>query len=358
MRLPGLDLLRLVAALALMLAHAGFWLAPFGIADSLWVFISQVCVDLFLVAMGFLVAQHLFAAEQKIPVLRSWARSVFRLWPLYAILFAVNVMLLRAGDPQPDWVSYLLLGQNLSWPHPGFFGEAWIVAAALLVLLVVPALARLLQPLGFGAGIVVLAGLLLMTTVLRGWLVLNDDPAFDEGVRKILIARLDLPIYAVLAAWLWVHRYEAIIRWRGILAGAGVAMLATTAWVHFSLNLDQSVAARVFLFPLCDAAWLMLLPWVSALQLPERLARGLQVLASSAFAGLLTYITILRAASAFGVPLLATSKLQGVLMVSSFVLLATGVAILVSLLLDRPLLTLRERWLPLRPDHAVAVTDR
>ncbi len=357
MRLSGLDLLRLVAALALMVAYGAFWLGPFGIRDSVWLFASHVCVDLFLVTMGFLVAQNLLATDQKVPVLRSWVRSVVRLWPLYVIALALNV-LLPAADPQPHSISYLLLVQNLAWPHPAFFGEAWIVAAALLVLLVVPALVRLLQPLGFGAGSVVLAGLLLMTSVLRGWFVLSHDAAFDDGVRKILITRLDLPIYAVLAAWLWVHRYEVIIRWRGILAVAGVAMLSATAWFHLSLDLDRSVAARVFLFPLCDAGWLMLLPWVCALQVPARLAKTLQVLASSAFAGLLTYITILRAASALGLPLLASSKLHGVLMLSSFVLLATGVAILVSLLLDRPLLALRERWMPLRTVDSVPVTER
>lgn len=358
MRLSGLDLLRIIAGLALMVAHAGFWLAPFGIPDTVWIFVGHVSVEVFLVATGFLIAQHLFAAERRVPILRSWARSLFRLWPLYVLLLIVNLTMLPVADSRPDWIAYLFLSQNLVWPHPQLFGEAWIVAAAMLIVLLVPVLCRLLQPLRFAAGSVVVIGLLLMTTVLRGWLVLANDPTFDEGVRKILITRLDLPIYAVLAAWLWVHRYEVIIRWRAILASLGVCMLAATAWVHVSIPLDESTGARVFLFPLCDAAWLMLLPWVCALEVPARLANGLKILASSAFAGLLTYITILRAASALGLPLVATDKLQGLLMLSSFVLLATGVAILVSLLLDRPLLALRERWLPALPDHAVPVTER
>ncbi|HET9031699.1 MAG TPA: acyltransferase family protein [Dokdonella sp.] len=358
MRLSGLDLLRIFAAVALMVAHAGFWLAPFGIADTTWMFLGHVSVELFLVAMGFLVAQHLFATERKVPVLRSWARSVLRLWPLYLVLLVVNLMLLPAAEARPDWAAYLFLTQNLAWPHPHFFGEAWIVAAAMLVLLIVPVLCRVLQPLRFVAGSAVLLGLLVMTTVLRGWLVMAGNPAFDEGVRKVLIMRLDLPVYAVLAAWLWVHRYEVIIRWRAALALLGGCILAATAWVHSSIPLDQSVSAGIFLFALCDAAWLMLLPWVCALQVPERVASRLQVLASSAFAGLLTYITILRCASVLGVPLHATGKLQGVLMLSSFILLASGVAILVTLLLDRPLLALRERWLPLSADHRVPVAER
>ena len=358
MRLSGLDLMRIIAGLALMLAHAGFWLRPFDIPDALWMFIGHVSVELFLVAMGFLIAQRLLSVEGRVPILRSWARSAFRLWPLYLLLLLVNFLLLPASDAEPSWVPYLFLGQNFAWPHPHFFGEAWIVAAAMLVLLIVPVLCRLLQALGFSAGVVVLTGLLLMSTVLRGWLVLATNPSFDEGVRKILLTRLDLPVYAVLAAWLWVNRYEVIIRWRAILAVLGGCILGATAWLHLSIPLDQSIGARIFLFPLCDAAWLMLLPWVCALQVPARLARGMQVVASSAFAGLLTYITILRLASVLGLPLAATSKLQGVLMLSSFVLLASGVAILVTLVLDRPLLTLRDRWLPMPAEHAEPVSER
>ena len=358
MRLPGLDLLRIVAALALMICHAGFWLGPFGFPDTLWMLIGHVAVELFLVSMGFLVAQQLLAVEQKVSIARNWARSVFRLWPLYLLLLALNLVFADSAESISDWPSYVFLGQNLAWPHPHFFAEAWIVAAAALILLVVPVLCRLLQTKTFANGVLILLGLLLITSVLRGLLVWAGNPGFDEGVRKILIARLDLPVYAVLAAWLWVHRYAAIIQWRAALALLGGTFLLATAWVHLSIPLDQSVAARTFLFPLCDAAWLMLLPWVCSLQMPDRLSEGVRVVASSAYAGLLTHVTILRIGASLGMPLLATSRLQGVLALSSFVLLASGVAIFITLVLDRPLLGLRERWFPLRSEHAIPIAKR
>ena len=358
MRLPGLDLLRIVAALALMTCHAGFWLGPFGFPDTLWMLIGHVAVELFLVSMGFLVAQQLLAAEQKVSIARNWARSALRLWPLYLLLLALNLVFADDAESISDWPSYVFLGQNLAWPHPHFFAEAWIVAAAALILLVVPVLCRLLQTKTFANGLMILLGLLLITSVLRGLLVWAGNPSFDEGVRKILIARLDLPVYAVLAAWLWVHRYAAIIQWRAALALLGGTFLLATAWVHLSIPLDQSVAARTFLFPLCDAAWLMLLPWVCSLQMPDRLSEAVRVVASSAYAGLLTHVTILRIGASLGMPLLATSRLQGVLMLSSFVLLASGVAILMTLVLDRPLLGLRERWFPLTREHPVPIAER
>lgn len=358
MRLPGLDLLRLFAALALMVCHAGFWLGPFGIPDTVWTLIGHVAVELFLVSMGFLVSQRLLASEHEVPIVKNWMRSAFRLWPLYMLVLALNLMVAPATESISGWTSYLFLGQNLAWPHPHFFGEAWIVAAAALILLIVPVLCRLLQTMTFAGGVLALIGLLLMTSALRGVLVWAGNPSFDEGVRKILIARLDLPIYSVLAAWLWVHRYAVIIQWRAALAWLGGAGLLATTWLHLTIALDQSVAARTLLFPLCDVAWLMLLPWVCSLQLPDRLGKGIRVLASSAYAGLLTHVIVLRIADAAGMPLLASSRLQGVLMLLSFVLLASGLAILIYLVLDRPLLALRERWFPLVSEHPIPIAER
>ncbi|HPN79993.1 hypothetical protein [Dokdonella sp.] len=358
MRLPGLDLLRIIAGLALMVCHAGFWLGPFGIPDAFWMFLGQVNVELFLVAMGFLVAQDVLTAEHQIGIARHWARSAFRLWPLYLILLAVNLVLVSADDVRPDWLAYPFLAQNLAWPHPPFFGEAWIVAAAAMVLLAAPVLCRVLRPRGFRAGIAVLIGLLLMSTVLRALLVSTGDPVFDVGVRKILIARLDLPLYAVLSAWLWVHRYAAIIRWRGALAMLGGSLLAASAWIHLHVDLDHSSAARNFLLPMSDCAWLLLLPWVCSWQMPDRLCALVRGLAGSAYAGLLTHVTVLRIGALAGLSLVARSPSQGVAMLLSFVLLASGVAILVHRLVDRPLLVLRERWWPIAPEHAVPVTKR
>ena len=58
-RLAGLDLLRVVAGGALMVCHAGFWLAPFGWPDALWFMFGHVGVEAFLVTTTFLAARLL-----------------------------------------------------------------------------------------------------------------------------------------------------------------------------------------------------------------------------------------------------------------------------------------------------------
>jgi peptidoglycan/LPS O-acetylase OafA/YrhL len=358
MRMPGLDLLRLIAALALMVCHAGFWLGPFQIPDTFWMFVGHAGVEVFLVSLSFLLTQRALATNAADSIPRYWARSALRLWPLYLLILGANMLLLPAGSSAPSWLEYLTLTQNLAWPHPEFFGEAWIVAAAAMILFVVPVLCRLLQGRDFAAGLAILLGLLLVTIALRGLLVWAGDPSFDLGVRKILIARLDLPLYGALAAWLWVHRYAGLMQWRRVLQIIGLLTLMLTAWIHLRIPLDQSVSARILLFPLCDLAWVCLLIWVCSKRLPDRLAGVTRVLAASFYAGLLTYITVLRIGVALGMPLQASSAVQGVMMLLSYVLLASGTAVLVYFTLDRPLLALRGRWLDSPANHPVPVAKR
>lgn len=356
--MPGLDLLRLVAGLALVICHAGFWLSPFRFPDTVWMLLGHLGVELFLVSTGYLLARRAFAASRPESTGRNWIRALFRLWPLYAALLAVNLILLPAGSPEPSWVDYLAFSQNLAWPHPEFFGEAWIVAAAAMIMLVVPVFARVLHGSSFLTGLLCLAGLLVIAHAVRSFLVVQGDPVFDRGVRKILVSRLDLPFYGLLVAWLWTHRLAALMRWRAALALAGLALLAICGWVHLAVPLDASVPARLYLLPLADVAWSLLLPWACSVQVGARVARISAGLAASAFAGLLTHMTLLRMGIVLGMPTTPASAPGGILTLVSFVLLATGLALLVCRLVDRPWLALRDRWMPLAANHPGPVTKR
>lgn len=358
MRMPGLDLLRIVAGLALIVCHGGYWLAPFRFPDTLWMLLGHMGVELFLVSSGFLLAERALRATPPPAVAQTWLKTLLRLWPLYAVFLFCNLALLPADSGRPPLIAYLTLTQNLAWPHPRFFGEAWIVTAAAMVALTVTITCRMLRLLGFRTGLLVILGLLLVGHALRGLLVALGDPPFDEGVRKILIARLDLPFYGVLVAWLWVHRYAAIMRWRGLLAVMSLCMLVATATVHLRVPLDTSLAARILLFPLGDLAWAALLPWVCSIDMRDAIAKPAKVIAASAYSGLLTHMTLLRIADTRGLSMTATDPATGVLLLLSYVLLSVGVALLVSLALDRNVLDLVGRRFAPAAEHGVPVAER
>lgn len=358
MRMPGLDLLRIVAGVALIVCHGGYWLAPFHLPDTLWMLLGHMGVEVFLVSFGFLLAERALRRTPAPSVWQDSLRSLVRLWPLYVVFLLCNLVLLPADAERPHLIAYLTLTQNLAWPHPRFFGEAWIVAAAAMVALAVPITCRMLRQQTFRSGLLVIFGLLVAGHAVRGLLVVLGEPPFDEGVRKILIARLDLPFYGVLVAWFWIHRYEAIMRWRGWLAVVSLGMLVATSSIHLWVPLDTSLAARILLFPLGDFTWAALLPWVCSMDASRTMARSARVLAASAYSGLLTHMTLLRLADAKGLSMTASEPATGVLLLLSYALLSIGVALLVSLALDRSLLDfLARRFAPVA-EHGVPVAER
>jgi peptidoglycan/LPS O-acetylase OafA/YrhL len=358
LRIPGLDLLRIVTGIALIVCHGGYWLAPFHLPDTLWMLLGHMGVELFLVSSGFLLAEHALKATSPPSLAQAWLRTLVRLWPLYAVFLLCNLALLPADAARPPVIAYLTLTQNLAWPHPRFFGEAWIVAAAAMIALTVTITCRLLRQLAFRSGLLVIVGMLVAGHAVRGLLVVLGDPSFDEGVRKILITRLDLPFYGVLVAWFWVHRYEAIMRWRGLLALLSLGMLLATAAIHLLVPLDTSLAARILLFPLADFAWVALLPWLCSMDASMAIARPARVLAASAYSGLLTHMTLLRLADARGLSMTASEPATGVLLLLSYLLLSIGVALLVSLALDRNVLDFLGRRFAPPAEHGVPVAER
>ena len=335
-RFAGLDLLRVAAALALMICHAGFWLAPFAWPVETWFLLGHLGVEVFLVCAGFLAARRALAAPS-FAAARSIMHGVLRLWPLYALFLVVNVLLGPVGTMSPpSLLPYVVLGQNLAWPHPAFFGEAWIVAAAMLLVVCVPLLGARLRRMTAAQGMLLLIGGIVLGWTLRALVVVASDPEFDTGVRKILALRLDLPFYGVLLAWLAVHAPVAWRRWRAPLAVVGSCVLLLVGWIHLAVALDGSTFARVVLPGLCDLGWALLVPWAAQLAMAPQPARLLATGADAAYAGLLSHMTSLRVLAVVGVPLLAASRGQGLGLLAAYLAGATLVALAIDRFIDRP----------------------
>lgn len=209
------------------------------------------------------------------------------------------------------------------------------MAAAVMMALLIPLAVRFLARCSFAVGVRWIVCPLLVGCVVRSLVIGLQDPAFDLGVRKILLMRLTCR-FTVLAGWLRMHRRNELLRRR-------------RAWRHrVSLRSQQrrtctfplplmSVLARNALLPLVR-------PW-----LRHVVALGLLAAAGRSRgqgAARCRRQHVCRAADACDrvapgclpyLPLAAQSVLQGFLMLSACILVCGGVkAILVWWLLDRP----------------------
>lgn len=353
----GLDLLRALAVLMVVVAHGSVLAVPHWMPGPPMVFMAFLGVELFFVLSGFLVGGLLLqamdaAGRRRDWVVPFWQRRWLRTLPSYYLILLLNLALLHfTANPLPDrWPLYFVFSQNLVQPHPEFFGEAWSLAVEEWFYLLAPLVALGAAPLLRSRAAVLAAFVALLAgfALLRAGVALHVDPEWDAGVRKLTALRLDGIAYGVLTVWLWRRLPDALRHHRALaLALVGVAGIAGCAALFLSVDPDHSLAARSLLFSLTPLSCALLLPWAAGcrtLGLPGPAERGIVQLAVLSYALYLVHMIIVRAWLDWAAPpqdpaevalrlaLYATGSLAGAWV------LYRG--------FERPVLKLRDRWVP------------
>ena len=132
----GLDLLRAIAILLVIVCHFSGYAAPaFGYTQTLpIILVGHLGVALFFVLSGFLIGGMLADIAEQGPTPQSWAifmtRRVMRTMPAYFLWVVLLIACKPSGQWQPYLAQYLTFTQNLSWPMPpsGWFAVSWSLA--------------------------------------------------------------------------------------------------------------------------------------------------------------------------------------------------------------------------------------
>ncbi len=280
-RVFGLDLLRALAIVLVMIAHSrpnALYGKPLGdYIDGL----GAPGVEIFFALSGFLIGGILLrelaepAAAGLPDIVRFWKRRWFRTLPNYYLFLGVHIVLalgrhdssLTAAAVLP----HLFFVQNLLAAPPGFFFGSWTLAIEEWSYLLLPPLLWIGRRLGIPGPRAALAGLAILLVGSVGFrLATHADLAWSLDVQKAVLRRLDALLFGVAAAWLARYR-PAVWSRLGFLALPGALGLATLAalgvrWGDFS---GAPGWVRV-LYPtglgICCAS---LLPWASRITAGE-----------------------------------------------------------------------------------------
>src|SRR6266853_1281229 len=130
-RQPGLDLLRALAIIVVVIYHAGIMGFPMPGRVDRWGWIG---VDLFFVLSGYLIGGQLLAPlahDRQINLGRFFARRALRIMPAYFVVLAVYFLLPPLREypemSQPLW-KFLLSVQNIALHGGTAFSHAWSLA--------------------------------------------------------------------------------------------------------------------------------------------------------------------------------------------------------------------------------------
>ena len=224
-KLPGLDLLRAVAVVWVMLFHS-FLVGGLG-EDFAWLSrYGWMGVDIFFVLSGFLIGRQVLAPLARgegLDFAAFYARRAWRILPAYAVVLAIYLALpaWREVPALAPWWQFATFTLNLviDYTHAPAFSHAWSLCVEEHFYLGFPLLAVALARRASRRGVIVLAAALVLGGVaLRTALWLHgaalDPPRnwFIEDVYFPTWNRLDGLLAGVLLAALAVYRPQTWAR--------------------------------------------------------------------------------------------------------------------------------------------------
>lgn len=249
-RLPALDGLRGLAALAVVLLHLTMQVSPHSlpaVAVKDLFALGWTGVDLFFVLSGFLITGLLVSAKGSTNYFRVfYARRMLRIFPLYYValifLFGMPMLVTLPHNFHIPWREQLWFWfyvQNFHWvkEYAGWTGHLWSLAIEEQFYLVWPLVILLTSR---KQAIKVCIGLITLSVLYRIY-AMNSSPHLD--IYYVTQARLDgLSIGSAIA--LLVAEPGWLIRLRRY-----APMIAISALIVFAVSLPNVPFARQFLLP-------------------------------------------------------------------------------------------------------------
>jgi len=354
-RQPGLDLLRALAIVVVVIYHAalfGFKLP--GRVDRF----GWIGVDLFFVLSGYLIGGQLLAPlarNRPIDLRRFFARRVLRIIPAYFVILAVYAFLpswREYPEISPLW-KFVVSVQNIGLHGGTAFSHAWSLAVEDQFYLLLPLIlilvsrwphARFIIPC-----VIVLGGIVLRAFL--AWQNLTETGVSFRGFQTWIYyptwTRLDPLVFGVVLVAIEKFRPQW---WRRLMNLAPWLLLPGLALIVYALYLGEgdylSIAASIWQFPLIALGMAALLVCAVSPRLFLRRVKipGAAFIASIAYSAYLIQKLVIYFVAQFfsshNIALTSASALLGV------ELCVYAAATILFLAVERPFLQLRHRVAP------------
>ena len=274
-RIFGLDILRAVAVLLVLVGHSSDHFQPPGWFHWLWAPQGTLGVEIFFVLSGFLIGTIIIRLARsgklhnRAMVWDFWQRRWARTLPLYFFFYLVYLRFdyLGVADLTRTY-PFLFFMQNFAWPQIPFFQHSWSLSIEewfyfffpLVFLFFARDERAYRRPLLATCLVFIVGPMIGRILVLRH---VHDFEAFNDQVRMVVVNRLDAIFVGVLLALIRIEWPNAYARLRklgfiGIVGIAGVAL-------YLSLGvpgLTEHYWLMLLCFPIMSLLIAIALPYV------------------------------------------------------------------------------------------------
>ena len=261
-RKPGLDLIRILSALLVIICHSGVYFS-IGFSVNFVSFAGVIAVEFFFVLSGFLVGRSLIrtaVSDESGGMLKQfYVNRLFRILPLYYFALILTALVTRKSIP----LSCFVFLQNFRGEDLAFLSPSWSLSVEAWFYFLVPPLFCLLVKalrgkLSEEAAIWTAVGVLCFVSfALRVGSAVYLAPQWDEGIRKQIPLRLDSIGMGVALAALKQYHPES---YRGYFSRPVLAVISVLGiWQTYRFfcgylavdnQFDGSAFCKIFLFSL------------------------------------------------------------------------------------------------------------
>jgi peptidoglycan/LPS O-acetylase OafA/YrhL len=351
-RQPGLDLLRALAIIIVVIYHAALF--GFKLPDRVDRF-GWIGVDLFFVLSGYLIGGQLLAPlarDQRINLGRFFARRALRILPAYLVILAIYIFLpsWREYPEMSPWWKFVVSVQNIGLHGGTAFSHAWSLAVEDQFYLTLPLILILISRWPRAAviipSVIVLGGIVLRTFL--AWQNLAESGVSFSGFQVWIYyptwTRLDPLVFGVALAAIEKFRPHW---WQRLMHLAPWLWLPGFALIVYALYLGEgdylTVAASIWQFPIIALGMAVLLVCAVSPRLPFRRVAipGAAFIASIAYGAYLIQKLVIYFVGQFcSSHNIALTSVPALLLVEICVYAA---ATILFLAVERPFLQLRHR---------------
>ena len=258
-RKPGLDLVRILCALLVMINHSGVYFSV-GLGLNFVLFSGIIAVEFFFVMSGLLVGRSLIriaAGHGSLSLKKFYVNRLMRILPLYYSALILTAIVSRKGIP----LSCFVFLQNF-WPEDlNFLSPSWSLSVEAWFYFLVPPLFALIVKSLRGkvseeTAVWTAVGVLcLIPFLMRCLSAVCLAPDWDEGIRKQIPLRLDsIGIGVSLAAFKQYHP-EAYRRYfshwsRPVVSLLGILMVYRFYCGYLAVDdqFNASAFSKIFFF--------------------------------------------------------------------------------------------------------------
>jgi peptidoglycan/LPS O-acetylase OafA/YrhL len=292
-RIFGLDILRMLAIMFVVISHTPSLLPP-----SVYTFLEYFIFDgvcIFFVLSGFLIGNIIIKSVEKNGFSRSelfnfWIRRWFRTLPnyyLFVFVLAVLSKLFVGGFPLKGVFPFLFFCQNLFKVNDFFFGESWSLSVEEWFYLSIPLILFCcvnIFKIKFKKSLLIVSiFLLLFSTFLRYYMYNNGHLPEMIDYRRVVIMRIDNLMYGVIGAYISYYYKGFWIRYKYRFFIAGIVLVAIWKGLSYIYSDINSFYYVNIFYPLFCIAIFCLLPLMSQYTLKKY----------NTVATLITYISLI-----------------------------------------------------------------